>query len=160
MRWKRPGADLDRDFLTELGFEKMKQRAKFAVDTKVPVNQTRAEIEEVLTKFGATSFVCGIQGHGATVIFECNARRIRFDLPLPPLSETKHAKEHRQRWRALLLSIKAKLVSVDTEIETFEEAFLAHVVLADGSTVGQMTRPAIEQQYETGKMVSLLGPPT
>lgn len=137
----------------------MKPRVKFAVDTKVPVNQTRNEIEDVLTKFGATSFVFGMQEQGATVMFECNARRVRFDLPLPPLNDTKHAKEHRQRWRALLLSIKAKLVSVDTDIETFEEAFLAHVVLADGSTVGQMARPAIESQYKTGKMVPLLGPP-
>jgi hypothetical protein len=136
----------------------MSKPAKFAVDTKVPVIQTRSEIEQVLEKFGATSFAFAMQDKGATVMFECNGRRIRFDLPLPPIGPA-NAKNHRQKWRALFLSIKAKLVSVDTEIETFEEAFLAHVVLADGSTVGQMARPAIEQQYKTGKMVPLLGGP-
>lgn len=135
----------------------MSKRTKYAVDTKVPVVQTRAEIETILTKFGASSFAFAIQDRGATIMFEFNGRRIRFDVKLPKdISEAKTARLHRERWRALFLSIKAKLVSVDTEIETFEEAFLAHVVLADGSTVGQATRPAIEQQYKTGKMTPLL----
>jgi hypothetical protein len=130
-------------------------RAKFAIDTKVPVTQTRAEIEQVLSKFGATSFAFAMQPHGATVMFEHGGRRIKFDLPLPAL-DVRTARTHREKWRALFLSIKAKLVSVDTEIETFEEAFLAHVVLADGSTVGQHVKPAIEQQYKSGKMSQLL----
>lgn len=139
----------------------MPRRAKFAVDTKVPVQQTRAEIEAALTRFGATSFAYAMREKAATIMFEHQERRIRFDLPLPAdTTEAKTAKIHRERWRALFLSIKAKLVSVDTDIETFEEAFLAHVVLADGSTVGQMARPAIEQQYKTGKMVPLLGGPS
>lgn len=138
-----------------------RQRVKFAVDTKVPVNQTRNDIEDVLKKFGATSFVFASQEKAATVVFECNSRRIRFDLPLPKeVSEAKTARLHREKWRALFLSIKAKLVSVDSEIETFEEAFLAHVVLADGSTVGQQTRPSIEQQYKTGQMAPLLSGPS
>jgi hypothetical protein len=138
----------------------MTKRAKFAVDTKVPVAQTRTEIEQILTRFGATSFAYAMQPKGATIMFECNARRIRFDLPLPKgATEAQTNRMHREKWRALFLSVKAKLVSVDTEIETFEEAFLAHVVLADGSTVGKMTLPAIEQQYKTGKMTPLLSGP-
>ena len=133
------------------------KRAKFAVDTKVPVMQTRSEIETLLTKFGATAFAYAMQPKGATVMFECAGRRIRFDLPLPSdTTEAKTARIHREKWRALFLSIKAKLVSVDTEIETFEEAFLAHVVLANGETVGHHSRPAIEQQYKSGKMTPLL----
>lgn len=138
-----------------------KARATYAVDTKVSVSQTKTDIETSLARFGASSFAFAMQERGATVMFECDGRRIRFDLPLPKADNSaKTAKQHREKWRALFLSIKAKLVSVHTEIETFEEAFLAHVVLADGSTVGQMTRPAIEQQYKTGKMTPLLGGPT
>lgn len=135
-------------------------RAKYAVDTKVPVNKTRSEIELTLAKFGATSFAFAIQENTASVMFECQGRRIRFNMPMKNDStEAKTAQTHREKWRALFLSIKAKLVSVDTEIESFEEAFLAHIVLPDGSTVGQMTRPAIEQQYKTGKMAPLLSGP-
>jgi hypothetical protein len=138
------------------------KRAVYAIETKVPVARTRQEIEKELERFGATSFAFASQPGRASILFEFESRRVRFDLPLPnDSSESKTAKLHRTKWRALLLSIKAKLVSVGTGIETFEEAFLAHVVLADGSTVGQMARPAIEQQYKTGKMTPLLlGGPT
>ena len=140
------------------------KKPKYAVDTKVPVNQTRSEIETALARFGARSFAFASQPTGATVLFEFEDRRVRFDLPLPEISSGPNQrvveKAHREKWRALFLSIKAKLVSVDTGIETFEEAFLAHVVLADGSTVGQATRPAIEQQYKTGRMTPLLGGPS
>ena len=132
-------------------------KTKYAVDTKVPVNQTRTEIETALSRFGVRSFAFATQPDSATVLFEFDSRRIRFDLPLPSeTSEARTAKLHRERWRALFLSIKAKLVSVDTGIETFEEAFLAHVVLADGSTVAQSVAPAIADQYKTGKMKPLL----
>lgn len=131
----------------------------YASDTKVPVVQTRAEIEAVLTKFGATSFAYAMQPDRAVVMFEYDTRRVRFDLPLPAGNDTKAAKVQRERWRALFLAIKAKLVSVHASIETFEEAFLAHVVLADGSKVGDAVRPAIEHQYKTGRMTPLLGGP-
>lgn len=133
----------------------------YAVDTKVPVAQTRAEIEHTLVKFGATSFAWAWQGDRATVMFECRDRRVRFDLPLIQDSNQRaQEKDHRSRWRALFLSIKAKLVSVETGIESFEEAFLAHIVLADGTKVSDSVRPAIEQQYRTGHRVPLLGGPT
>lgn len=133
------------------------KRTKFAVDTKVPVNQTRMEIETTLTRFGAASFAYASQPDKASILFEFAARRVRFDLPLPSdTTDAKTQKLHRERWRALFLSIKAKLVSVDTGIETFEEAFLAHVVLADGSRVGEAIKPALIDQYKTGKMGPLL----
>lgn len=133
------------------------RRAKFAVDTKVPVNQTRTEIETSLTKFGATSFAFASQPGKAVVMFEFDSRRVRFDLPLPQENtEAKTARVARERWRALFLSIKAKLVSVDTGIESFEEAFLAHVILADGQRVADAVRPQIEQQYKSGRIGPLL----
>lgn len=136
------------------------KKAKYAVDTKVPVSQTRNEIEQTLTKFGASSFVFAIEAKQAAVVFECQGRRVRFNLPLPKdVTETRTARIHRERWRALFMAIKSKLVAVDTEIETFEEAFLSHIVMADGSLVGDHARPALEQQYASGRMVPLLPAP-
>lgn len=139
----------------------MSARTKYAVDTKVPVNQTRLEIETTLAKFGATSFAFASYSDRATVMFEAMKRRIRFELKLPKgTTDAGTAKIHRERWRALFLAIKAKVVSVDTEIETFEDAFMSHIVLADGSTVGESIKPALIEQYRTGRMVPLLGPPS
>lgn len=138
----------------------MTKRPVYAVDTSVPVSRTKSEIEENLSRFGATSFAFATHPDRAIVMFEYNARRVRFDLPLPTAgTEAQIARQHRQRWRALLLSIKAKIVSVQTEIETFEEAFLAHVVLADGRKVSDTVLPAIEHQYKTGQFIPLLEGP-
>lgn len=138
----------------------MMKRPKYAVETTVPVQKTRLEIETTLSKFGATSFAFATHKDRATVMFEAQSRRVRFELLLPPGDTPRIHKQLRSRWRALFLAIKAKLVAVDTDIETFEDAFMSHIVLADGSTVGDSIKPALVEQYSTGKMVPLLGPPS
>ena len=57
----------------------------------------------------------------------------------------------RQRGRALLLVIKAKLESVESGIETLEQAFLAHVVMADGKTVHERIAEPIALEYQSGR---------
>jgi response regulator RpfG family c-di-GMP phosphodiesterase len=47
--------------------------------------------------------------------------------------------ETRRRWRCLAMVIKAKLEVVASGISSFEEEFLAHVMLYDGRTVGGAT---------------------
>ena len=65
----------------------------------------------------------------------------------------------RSRWRALFLCIKAKLEAVESRIETFEEAFLAHVMMPDGMTVAEHAAPMIALSYETGTVRPLLPAP-
>jgi len=131
----------------------------FAAKTKVPVDVTRNEIERTLMRYGAKRFAYFTETGRAIIVFEAAGRRIRFDLPVPSGETDKDRQIQRQRWRALLLCIKAKLESVESKIETFEEAFLAHVVLPDGVTVGQHTRPAIEAAYSGKDMPTLLPSP-
>jgi hypothetical protein len=45
----------------------------------------------------------------------------------------------------LALSIKAKLECVETEIESFETAFMPYVVLPDGKTVAEHVLPVLEK---------------
>jgi hypothetical protein len=78
---------------------------------------------------------------------------------LPAGNSEKEQKAQRQKWRALLLCIKAKLEAVESKIETFEEAFLAHVVMPDGKTVGDHTLTAIAVAYEGKDMPPLLPAP-
>lgn len=56
----------------------------------------------------------------------------------------------------MALVIKAKLEAVEAGIAAFEEEFLAHIVLPNGSTVGQFMMPQIAAVYETGRMPPLL----
>ena len=124
---------------------------QFAKYTKVPAERSRAEIEHTLERYGATGFMYGTTAGQAMVMFEAADRRIKFVVDLP-----EDAQKTRQRWRALLLVIKAKLESVETGIVTFDDAFMPHIVMPDGKTVGEHMRPQIEQAYETGTMPPLL----
>lgn len=133
--------------------------AQFAEKTKVPVDVTRTEIEKTLARYGANKFAYFSEQGRAIIVFEANERRLRFDLPLPEGDSDKAQQQRRQRWRALLLAIKSKLESVASGIETFEEAFLAHVVMPDGITVGQHARPRIESAYKGEPMQALLPAP-
>jgi hypothetical protein len=154
---------------------------RYADGTDVPVVKTRAELEALLAKHGATSTAFFTNPRDAAVAFEIAGRRILFRLTLPdrqdkrftqykdahgywkPRSETAAAEKFeagcRQKWRALLLAIKAKLVSVQEGIETLEEAFMAHVVMPDGQTVAEHVKPRIAAAYESGTMQPLLPPP-
>lgn len=132
---------------------------RYAEDTRVPVEQSRAEIERTLERYGATAFAYAAERRSATVMFEAEARRVRFNIPLPEGADTRDMRERRRIYRALLLALKARLESVASGIETFEEAFLAHVVMPDGQTVGQHAAPRIAAAYQSGKMQPLLPGP-
>jgi hypothetical protein len=145
----------------------------YAQNTSVSVEKSRAEIERILERYGATRFGYGWDQAKAVVQFETNGRQIRFELPLPDRTErrfthhqrgkrtpesaqTEYEKACRQRWRALVLVVKAKLEAVESGVSEFEDEFLAHIVLPDGSTAGQWMRPQIERAYQTGGMPTML----
>jgi len=131
----------------------------YARHTKVPVERTKAEIERTVTRYGAKEFVCGTKVGKAVVMFEGQDRRLRFDVALPTGESEKEEQAKRQKWRGLLLTIKAKLESVASGIETFEEAFLSHIVMPDGRTVGEHAIPAIASIYQSGQVQPLLPAP-
>lgn len=146
---------------------------EYAAKTTVSVEQSRAEIERTLARYGAESFAYGWDRSRAVVEFSAHDRRVRFVLPLPDRAApdfTHHSRGQRspaeaekrweqacrQRWRALNLVVKAKLEAVDAGISEFEDEFLANIVLPDNTTVSQWARPAIDRAYELGSPPSPL----
>lgn len=138
--------------------------ALFAEKTQVPVSQSRAEIERLLESRKAKQFgtATDYDRLEARVQFRLHDRIVRFVIGLPDPKKlgqgAKFAQAERQKWRALLLVIKAKLESVENGIETFEEAFLANVVMPNDLTVAQIIRPLIGAAYKDGKMPKALNP--
>lgn len=148
--------------------------AQYAATTNVSVAKSRDEIERTLARFGATSFAYGWQGDRAVIQFTAEDRQIRFELPLPargdrqfthtptgkprhPLDVEKHWEQGcRQRWRALLLVIKAKLEAIESGITSFEDEFLAWTALPGGSTVRDHVHPMIDEAYRLGDVAPLL----
>lgn len=124
----------------------------YAKGTSVAPEKTRMEIERVLAKYGATDFGYLMRSDMATIFFAKSDRRVRFNLPLPKTTDRGGEQRLRERWRALLLCIKAKLEAVESNIETFDEAFLAHVIMPGGQTVYEHAREQIALAYEGGRM--------
>jgi hypothetical protein len=149
----------------------------YAKGTVVSPERSKAEIESLLRKYGATEFGQAWSSAGRAMIqFRAQDRLIRFELALPDASDPKfqpkhrtwartvsdatserHEAEVRRLWRALALVVKAKLEAVESGITTFEAEFLAHIVMPDGKTVSQHVAPAIAEAYATGKVRGLLG---
>ncbi len=115
-------------------------------------------IELTLKKYGADRFAYFTETSKAIICFEVHERRIRFNLPLRG-DKADDSSPNRRLWRALLLCVKARLEAVESGIETFEEAFLAHVVMPDGATVYEHTAKAIEAHYKGGNHAPLLPAP-
>lgn len=148
--------------------------SKFAENTKVPVIQSRGEIERLLSRHRCQKFSTGVDNekHRAFVQFQAHDRIVRFEIALPDPNDKAYKihrkgwvlsaagiqqrveQAERQCWRALLLVIKAKLESVENNIATFEEEFLAHILLPNQQTVGQFILPVVKMAYDTGQMPS------
>lgn len=134
---------------------------KYAQDTSVPVERTRAEIEKLLEKHGAKSFVYGTTEAQIMIVFEMKSRRLRFLVPMLALNKSKSnekevAKEKRRRWRSLLLLIKAKLEAVASEIVEFDAEFLAHLVVSGNTTVGDRWTAEAVSMISRGELPPLL----
>lgn len=153
---------------------------RYAANTSVPVERSRNEIEATLLRYGASQFMYGWSGDGAMIAFlvetEQGKRNVRFVLPLPSRDErrfTHHSQgvrtasaaqglweqACRQRWRALLLVVKAKLEAVESGIATFEDEFLAYIMLPDGSTVSELLAPQLQAAYDPDRGVMPPGLP-
>jgi hypothetical protein len=151
----------------------------YAAQTTVSAEKSRAEIENILKRYGASHFGYASTPEKAVIGFQANGRMIRFSLPMPTVADFKrykrrqtdswtstrtdtqaqaaHEQAQRQRWRALTLCIKAKLEAVEAKISTFEEEFMAQIVLPNGETMAEHALPYIAQAYEQKSMPPLLG---
>jgi hypothetical protein len=149
---------------------------QFAKETKVPIEKTRGEIETLLRRYKADAFMYATNhADGASHIeFIAHGRKIRFSLPMPPANDKSfkydgrgrqrtpvaqteaHQQACRQRWRALKLSIQAKLEAVECKIAQFEDEFLANIVdPVTNKTVAEVVRPALAASY-SGKPQALM----
>lgn len=152
--------------------------SRYATGTGVAVDRSKAELEKVLSKYGASKRLLGADDDKgeAYVIFEIEGRQVRLQIPLPKLRDfafkydgrAKRDKEQepevqmrdheqacRERWRVFVLLVKAKLEAVELGLSTIEREFLADIYLPSGQTVGQVMKAALAKAYKTGKMPAL-----
>ena len=144
----------------------------YAKGTSVAVERSREQLVRLLEKHGATSTAVGsdtLAGVGSC-FFEMKGRKVRIIVPMPKRNEDRFRltpqsswKERskseqvraweqacRERWRCLLLLVKAKLELVELGISSFEREFLADIFLSDGRTVHEAIEANIADNYLDG----------
>ena len=117
----------------------------YAKGTKVPVGRSRDELEHVLEKVGADAIGFMRDATTAQVAFRIEGRHYVLKLATAENPQTE-----RERWRQLLLLVKAKMVAIATGITTPEAEFLAHAMLSTGETLGEHLRDHPEQLTTSG----------
>ena len=144
----------------------------YASTTEVPVERSKAQIEALLTKYGAQGYHTGWQAADGddpgwdAVEFMWKSKVIRFRVPRPSIKKPdgklqpwavdrygyKMAddklhkamdQQNRSRWRVLFLVIKAKLEAVEAGVAVFEEEFMSFIVTGSGRTVGEILLPQL-----------------
>jgi hypothetical protein len=146
--------------------------SKYAYNTTVSPEKSQEEIKRTLRKYGADRFGVMEEKTKAHIMFEYSRLLIQISVDLPDPEEfryTETGKERsasvlesqmdqavRQRWRALLLAIKAKPEAIECGISTIEKEFLAFVVMPDGRSLADHIIPKLEEISQTGKMPKLL----
>lgn len=145
----------------------------YAETTTVSVERSISEIVSLIKKNGANRIMQVEEPGYVGISFFLKDRLLRFKVMLPGIDTIKQysgngrylnesqrrarmEQRHMQRARALLLVIKAKLESVESGVETFEEAFLANVVMPNGMTIAEMAVPRISEAYESGETPPLM----
>lgn len=150
-----------------------KRATLYAEGTDVSLDQSLVEIQNIVKKYGGVDYMSGhAEGRGSFFSWrqpDVN-RVVRFNIFWPEPTATAVATtpagverskddlpgaqeaEFRRRARALVIRVKALLETVYQGGETFEEVFLAKILLPDGSTVAEQVSPRIALAYETGQM--------
>ncbi|KQM65769.1 hypothetical protein ASE75_05935 [Sphingomonas sp. Leaf17] len=139
----------------------------YAEKTTVAVEKTIADIITLLKRAGAIRIMQFDEPERFTIQFSMRDRMVRFRVAHPEIDAMPKVNGRNQsytraqrieiaeqvkraRARALMLVIKAKLESVESEVETFEQAFLANVVMHNDETVYERIAAPIAEEYRVG----------
>lgn len=154
----------------------------YAQTTDVSPGKSREEIETTLLRYGCDGFRYTWDGPlNANVLeFRLHGRMVRLFVPMPDKqdarvmerlteiarktksstkSEAVYEQACRQRWRAMLLYVKAILEAIENGVTTLDEALLSGIVLPGGKTFGQWATPQLDQIALEGRMPELLPDP-
>ncbi len=144
----------------------------YAEGTEVTVEKSEAELKAILRKFGADQIATMEGAKRVQIAFRAHGRFVRLDITMPDPNEKRfwlkpnsswqkctasraaerYDAERRRRWRVMVLVLKAKLEMVTEGAETFEQSFMAHMVLPGGGTVAEWLAPQLSAVYEGGEM--------
>jgi hypothetical protein len=157
---------------------------RYAANTGVSVERSKGELDSLLAKAGAKQrALLNDEDRGqAVVVFSLQERQVKLSMSFPTYMTLLHEAQvqpprgwrgwtpaqrekwlrgevvqcERQRWRGLLLCVKAKLELIADGSSTLEREFMADILLPDGRTVQETIGPRIAEAYSGGHMPPML----
>jgi hypothetical protein len=159
---------------------------KFANNTKISSTKTLEDLRKLLTKYGCSDFAHLERKSGIHILFTLfsdtpDQRNIRFSVGLPDLETFRRFRvktptggvgnrertdsqsvalleqERARIYRALLAVIKGRLLAVDENIQTIEQAFYGETVAdASGATVYEVTKDRLAEGYRRNQFPDLM----
>jgi len=130
--------------------------ARYAAGTAVPVLRSEQEIKRILQRYKADRIGIMSEPGKATIYFSVKGRDVQMPIPIPKAgdllpgqkwakwSTTAAEAEERRRWRVMVITLKSMLEAIDSGVTTFDQIFLAHLVLpGTNSTVGDAIVPKL-----------------
>lgn len=141
----------------------------YATGTAVSVDRSEAEIKRVLQRYGADKIGIMSESTKATIYCSVKGRDVQLVIPLVRTGDRVPSKkgyvwnergaqgEVRRRWRVMVLTLKAMLEAIESNITTFDQVFLAHVVIpGTGRTIGDALVPKLAALCEGKPLAALL----
>lgn len=117
---------------------------RFAETTTVEVSKSQGEIVAMVSKRGATDFMCGRANGRHMVVFVYRSFPVKLTCPAldPKKLRTPDAmmQEKRRQWRVMLLWVKAQLEAIDNGLLEPFAVFMPYMQLRDGRTVSEAAK--------------------
>lgn len=149
-----------------------RKMSTYAKMTNVSVVNSQMEIQTILRRYDADRFGTMEDKEYIYIMFEYNSMLIQIRIKKPNKDEysktptgrlrSSNQIEHeyeqaiKQKWRILVLTIKAKLEAVESGISTLEQEFLAFITMPDGKSISDHLLPNLTAIASTGKMPKML----
>lgn len=128
-------------------------RSNYVHGASVTSSAFQKEIRAMLTAAGVRDVSFASDHERPCLRFHSLTREFRLVLPAPRTAPGSKAGQEatRQCWRLLSVLVRAKLDAVAAGLVTFDQEFLAYVVVPGGGTVFQATAPGIAAAYDAGQ---------
>lgn len=145
--------------------------SRYAKRTTVSVSKSVDELKKLVRIYGGSNFAYVESEEMAAIAFKISNRSIKFKLDFRSQNDRRYThteskgKERtqkaayelweldcRQKWRVLVLLVKATFEAVYTDLMDFDAAFMSAIVTNSGKTIAEQILPQLEKVISTGKM--------
>ena len=131
---------------------------RYAEGTTVPVEKSVEDLRRLAERYDAAEFTYAISPRQGAVMFRLDGVPLRYDVSFPtdPSLTVRQAEaEWRRRWRVVLLKAKGQFEAHLDGEESVVRAFLANVMLPDGTTVGDQVEQRGVGAFDGGFLPAL-----